>query len=312
VVLGLVLVGALLLSFSKGMSLFSSTYELNLKANSVGGLKTGANVLLSGVVAGNVVGAEVSPEGRGVIIRAKIHERYQLYDDARFVIEQIGFLGDQFVAIYPQKNGGSILKDGDTVMCEEPLNIQEVVRTASGLMQQASQTVKLFNEAVARVDRTVLSEHSLSNVTATLANFRTVSEHAVTMVENIEKLVQTNSPPISISVSNLVRFSEDLEMLASEMTQAVITNRVELTKAVKNLEATTQVLQRLAHQVEAGKGLAGSLIMDDQLKINVSNTVVNLAILSSNLNKYGLLYKPRQPPSAGAVRSIYTGKTPFD
>ncbi len=311
VAVGIILLALLLMSFSKGLSLFTPTYELRLKTASVGGLKNAAAVLMSGVTVGNVVDAQIPSDGKGVILRLKIQERFKIHADARFAIEQIGFLGDQYVAIYPQKNAAPILKSGDIVTADEPLNIQEIVRSAAGLMQGVTQTLKVLNDAVTRVDRTVLGDQSLSNVTTTLSNFRIVSERAVTMIDGVSRIVETNSNPIATSVSNLVRFSAELDNLAGEMQLTVATNRIELTKAVKNLERTTAVLERLANDVESGKGLAGTLIKDQQLQLNLSVAVANLATLSSNLNRYGLLYKPKPPKNEEAPKPLFPGRTPF-
>src|SRR5437016_2884314 len=118
VALGILLVAALLLVFSKGLNLFTPTYELRLRSPTVGGLKNRAAVLLNGVSIGNVVGTEVAPDGRGVIVLARINAKYAIHADARFAIEQIGFLGDQFVAIYQQESKGPILPPGAEVPVE--------------------------------------------------------------------------------------------------------------------------------------------------------------------------------------------------
>jgi len=209
------------------------------------------------------------------------------------------------------ENKGPILQSGQTIGAKESFNLQEVGRSATELIAQFNETLKTLNEAISRVGRTVLSEQTLTNVTSALTNFRVVSDRAVAMIDRVNRLVDTNSPPISTSVSNLVRFSEELDKLAEEMAATVATNRIELTKGVKNLERTTAVLERLANDVEAGKGLAGTLIKDQELKFHVSNLASNLSTLSSNLNKYGLLYKPKQPKTSEAPRSAYPGRTPF-
>src|SRR5438093_981984 len=103
VALGLVLLVLLLMSFSKGLTILTKSYELNLRAPQVGGLKDRAAVLMSGITVGNVVEANIPPDGQGVIIKLKIQEKYKIHADARFRIDQIGFLGDQYVAIYPAK-----------------------------------------------------------------------------------------------------------------------------------------------------------------------------------------------------------------
>src|SRR2546430_5416731 len=56
--------------------------------------------------------------------------RYQIHGDAVFAIDSMGFLGDQYVAIIPGKNGAPVLNDGDEVVCREPFNLQEVARSA--------------------------------------------------------------------------------------------------------------------------------------------------------------------------------------
>src|SRR6185295_7371941 len=119
-IVGLIALALLLLSFSKGVSLFTPTYGLRLKANSVGGLKDRSVVQVSGVTVGSVARAELGPGGKGVTIALKIERKYQIHADARFAIEQIGFLGDQFVAVHPGANSGRVLQDGDEVLCEEP------------------------------------------------------------------------------------------------------------------------------------------------------------------------------------------------
>ena len=54
VFIGLVLLAALMLNFSKGMSFFKKKYELNLRAENAGGIKEKAAVLMSGIQVGNV------------------------------------------------------------------------------------------------------------------------------------------------------------------------------------------------------------------------------------------------------------------
>jgi phospholipid/cholesterol/gamma-HCH transport system substrate-binding protein len=227
------------------------------------------------------------------------------------VIEQIGFLGDQYVAVYPQSNAGAILKDGDEVPCEEPFNLQEIVRSTTGLIQRVNNTLKVLSDAFQRADRTVFSEQSLSNLTVAISNFRQVSDRTLNVMENVQRLVQTNTPSVSISVSNLARFSQDLDKLAAEIHATFASNRVELSSAVKNMESAARVLSGLAEDVEAGKGVAGSLFKDEALQAQLRETFANLATLSSNLTRYGLLYKPKQPKrEAGSKGPVSLGRNP--
>ena len=235
VLIGLGVLGALLAAFSKSSGLLSHTYELKLRANNVSGLKQGSVVLMSGVHVGRVQRAEFAPDGRGVIIRVQIDKKYPVHADARFVIEQLGLLGDQYAAIYPRGNKAPVLADGDQVPIEEPFNFQETIRSATQLIGEFEQTAKTINTMMARLDKTLLSDSSLANATNAIAHFQQLSEHVLTTVDHLNQLLETNSRPIFLSVSNLVQFSGAMDLLAGELSQMVATNKVDFNKAIQSL-----------------------------------------------------------------------------
>lgn len=120
----LVLIGLLLVNFSKGSALFSSNKRLIVRSSNVGGLKKGASVMMSGVQIGIVNELNLASDGRSVLIDCRLQSRYAVHADARIEIEQSGFLGDQFVSIVPMKNEGGILADG----AEKPRNLPSISR----------------------------------------------------------------------------------------------------------------------------------------------------------------------------------------
>src|SRR5690349_6767114 len=115
VFIGIVLIGALMLNFSRGIGVFQPKYDLVMRVHSVAGLKPRSPVLLSGVQIGNVKGVELDQKNKGAIVHLTILKAYPLPNDARFVIEQQGVLGDQFVIIYPGTPGSPLLQDGAVV-----------------------------------------------------------------------------------------------------------------------------------------------------------------------------------------------------
>ena len=288
VFVGLALLAVLLIQFSKGTSLFRGTYELRLQAANVGGLKERASVLLSGVQVGAVSGIQLAPDGKSVTILLKIYSDCKIYGDARFVIEQSGFLGDQFVAIVPTANQGPVLTNNASVDCEPPFNLQEVARSASGLILRIDDTAKKLDSSVTDLRRVVLNEQTLTNFTLAINNLRFASEQAMGTVGDLHVLIATNGERINLAVSNVVFFSQDLLRLADSAQDVVTTNSPEINAAVKNIESSTEVLKKLADDLQAGKGLAGTALQNEQVATNVQAIVYNLAIASSNLNRLGL------------------------
>src|SRR5262245_55777218 len=104
VAIALAVISVLIIGFSKGASIFTPGYTLVVKSENVGGLKAGASVMMAGVPIGSVRSIDLSPDGRYVIVRCRILKRYRIHGDARFEIEQSGFLGDQYISIVPTLN----------------------------------------------------------------------------------------------------------------------------------------------------------------------------------------------------------------
>ena len=266
VLVGLALLAALLIQFSKGTSLFRGTYELRLHADNVGGLKPRSAVLLAGVQVGSVSNIKLAEDGKSVTIFLRIYQNYKnkIYHDERFVIEQSGFLGDQYVSIIPTANQLPLLQDGADVPCEQPFNLQEVARSASGFILRIDETAKKLD----------------------------------TTVSDVNAFIATNGSQIDLAVSNAVFLSQELARLASSARNVISTNSEGISASVKNIESSTEVLKKLMDDLQSGKGLAGTMLKNEQLVTNVQEIADNLAIATGNLDRLGLWHFlwHREPP----------------
>lgn len=288
VLIGLALVALLIIQFSKGTSIFRGTYELRLHADNVGGLKPRAAVLLAGVQVGSVSDIKLADDGKSVTIILKIYKEYEIYHDSRFVIEQSGFLGDEFVSVIPTLNQGEILTNNASVECEAPFNLQEVARGAAGFIERIDETAKKLDASVSDLQRVVLNGQTLTNFSIALNNMRAVTEQAFGAVSNINGIITTNGSQIGLAVSNILFFSQQLDHLADSANGILTTNGAEISNAVKNVESSTEDLKKVMDDLQSGKGLAGTVLQNEQLATNVQNLTANLAIASSNLNRLGL------------------------
>jgi phospholipid/cholesterol/gamma-HCH transport system substrate-binding protein len=311
VLISLILLAGLLISFSKGITLFQSTYTIRMTTSNIGGLRPKANVLMAGVQIGTVADVTLARDGRTATVLLQVHDRYQIHSDAEFVIDALGFLGDQYVGIRPTKNKAPVLKDGDEVFSLEPFNLQEVGRASVGFIQRLDRAAETIGDALTRIDKLVLNEETLTNASLAIHNFRGMSERAMETVDSIDGLFRENTESINLAVGNLVTFSEQLNDLAVVLNETIETNRTEMLSAVKHFEAATETMRAVLEDVHAGQGVVGSLLKDETLQRDVSLVVSNLSVLSSNLNRYGLLYKPKPPRKPAPTSGFpFPGRTP--
>jgi phospholipid/cholesterol/gamma-HCH transport system substrate-binding protein len=316
VFIALVILGVVLLQFSKGTSWFRPNYNLYLTARNVGGLKVRATVLMAGVQVGTVSDIRLNPSGTNVTITLRIYRAYVVRKDARFLIEQSGFLGDQFVAVMPTLNEGPVFEPEEHAQAEPPFNMQEVARSAQGFIVRIDETARKLNDAIVDVRRLLLNEQTLTNLSVAADNMRLASDRALLAVDGVNTLIATNSPSIAVAVSNVVFFSRQINDFGDAFGSALATNSAEFTVAVKNVQSSTVVLKSLLDDVQSGKGLAGNVLRNDELAMNFQRIAGNLAITTSNLNRLGLwgILWSRKPAHAEppGQKSLEAPKKPFD
>jgi len=294
VFIGLALIACAVILFSKGTSFFHGTYNLRLHATNVGGLKPQASVLLAGVQVGNVADIQLADGGKSVTILLKIYNRFKIYHDAHFVIEQQGFLGDNYVSVIPVNNEEPALTNNQDVVCQEPFNLQEVARGAAGFIQRIDVIAKKLDDSVSEMQRDVLNAQTMTNFAASVGNMRLFTEQAMGAVNDINQIINTNGAQIGLAVSNILLMSGDVHGI-------IATNGETFTASMKNIETSTEILTNVMMQLQSGKGLAGTVLQNQELATNVQAIANNLAVASSNLNKLGLWgfmwHKEKSSPS---------------
>jgi len=298
----------LMVQFSKGTSLWRGTYNLKLQTSNVGGLKQQAAVLLAGVQVGTVQQIRLASDGKSVTVLLKIYSDFPIYHDARFVIESAGFLGDQFVSVIPTANTEPKLADGADVSCQEPFNLQEVARSAAGFIQRIDETAKKLDASVTDLRAQVLNAGTLANFGTSITNMKLFTEQALNTVRDINGIVNTNGAQFGIAVSNAVTFSAGLLQLENSAGDILATNSGNINQATKNIAETSATFKQLAVDLQAGKGLAGTVLQNPELATNVQTIAANLAVTSSNLNRLGLwgILWSHKPPTTNTTTNLKT------
>ena len=221
-------------------------------------------------------------------------------------IETAGFLGDQFIAIYPTADLGYVLTNHADVVAREPFNMQEAVAVATEMLLKISQTTTNLNAAVSDVRRLVLTEQKLGSLGASLERFSAVAAEAESAARNLNALVARNTQPVATAVSNfnesvgnLNAFTSQLPALANSLGSLVKSNEADIHTAVMNLEASSATLTNLLTDLQNGRGVAGRILRDEALAVNLSAIAQNLSVTTSNLNTrglWGIMWKQKVPP----------------
>jgi phospholipid/cholesterol/gamma-HCH transport system substrate-binding protein len=251
--------GVLIFLMTGTTGLFSHKINLYSYVDNAGGLRKGAPVRLQGVDVGNVIGIRVVPEKSPtpVEIRMRVSDRYKdfLKSDSLVQLSTAGVLGETFVDIDSRAAAGSPVTDGMTLRAQAVPDLQDVVRSSQGTLQNVDVLLKRADRIMSAVESGQGSVGKLIYDKQLYVNLNS----AVVQVQNI--LNDVNSGRGSIG-----------KLLKDE-------------EIYNKLNASIDKLNSVVEGVNAGQGTLGKLVKDPALYNNANQTLAKANELMTNVNQ---------------------------
>lgn len=285
VLVGLVVAAGLILRFSKQAGGVKNPYRVKVMFPTVSGLVPDASVQYAGIPVGKVEAIQLQEDSRWpVALTLAIEEGVVIRQNAMFAINTSGLLGDKYVDVQPGTKDTPVIQDGDVVEGLPSVDLNEAVAHVRDVLQKVGPTIERVDQALRRLESTVLSEEALGHVTATLANVDTASTNAVELVTSLRDLVTEQRSQVALAIQNVQQASSNLTLTASQVGELVEANAPQITQTMSNLVAGSERIDLLLAGLQRGEGTAGRLLVDPTLHDEVVRLV-------QNWRRYGLLYK---------------------
>jgi phospholipid/cholesterol/gamma-HCH transport system substrate-binding protein len=159
---GIFIVGALLILaggvFLIGRTefLFSSRYRLKAEFSNVVGLVQGAEVRIGGVRQGTVGDISLPKRpGDKVVVSVDLMSATLniIKRDSTASIKSEGLLGSKYVEVSFGSSDAGKLKDGDTIASEHPLDISDLIKTSSEVLDSANSAMQNVESITAKIDQ---------------------------------------------------------------------------------------------------------------------------------------------------------------
>jgi phospholipid/cholesterol/gamma-HCH transport system substrate-binding protein len=135
--------------------LFSSTYQLEAQFDNVVGLDAGGDVRVGGVHSGtvrNIVLPHKPGEKVTVVMDLGKSTHEIIKQDSVVSIETEGLLGNQFLAISFGSYGKAEVRNGDTLASRPPLEMSDLFKKTSGILDTSQEAIQNATRATANLD----------------------------------------------------------------------------------------------------------------------------------------------------------------
>jgi len=272
IMVGIIMIAASLY-WLQGYRLQHNSRIISVRFDDVGTLAVGDRVTVSGVRRGKV--SDLSLTGDGVVVDLLISRDVVLKQDARFVIKNLGLMGERFIAIKPGADT-LLLDTAQIVFGQYDTGLPEVMGLMGDMILELRNLVHSFKQSVG-------SDSSLAKFNRTVSNLESVSESmAGFMSRNTNKLDQT--------AENFLKASGDLKNLVANTTPGVDStiNRFDRASAqletlVSRLDTLSVSARKFADRLESNDGTLQALVDDRRLYDDLRQAADNLDDLINDI-----------------------------
>ena len=243
----------------------SNNNKFYVKYNNIDGLEKSNDITINGGVIGQVTDLVLMPSNNSWLVEVTIDEQKvleQLTTQSIFEIQDDGFLGTKiiFLKLHP----GEKIYPGDTL-----------IGSSNGLMAQFSSQFDGFD---------------IQQIVVPLLDFL---DKVTILTNDIDKIITSNEKSINGLISNSEEFVKkisksynDLDKLISNLSKfSDDLSQVSLPDLSSNLNKDLKKLNSILDKIDKGNGSAAKIINDDDLIIEIEQTMSSVKSLVEDFEK---------------------------
>lgn len=271
------------MNFLKSKKVFSDDNRLYAVFPQADGLEVSSPVLVKGFRIGTVDKVSFDIKTSQVYVTLTVDGQYDLPASSEAQITSTSILGGKVIEVKLGKDNSRFLKSGDTIRSVFSPSITESLGEEYGKLKiTASEIVDKLNSALDGINR-VLSEKNTQELSATLANLRSISD-------NVDKVVGDESANLTRIIDNLAvlsaslkKMTPDLERGASNLAVLSDTLRAQGPTLIASAAGSIYNLNMILAKINSSQGSAGKLINETELYDNLNATIESLRLLMDDL-----------------------------
>jgi phospholipid/cholesterol/gamma-HCH transport system substrate-binding protein len=279
ITLGAVIVVAAVFLVGGREGIFTTSYPLYARFNSVEGLKKGAAVRLLGIDVGTVTDIRIS--NRIALVNMKIFadSRKFIKQDSRAMIETEGLVGNKYVILTPGSDEAKTVQPGDTLNSIESPQLSQIILETR---QTIASVKKMVDEFTGILGEVRTGKGTIGKLLTDEGVYLALKRATYEADSSLRKVSDKFS-----EMSNIIsNFAGSLNGLVSK-TDSILTG---VDFVVQNFDTTSLTVKHVVAQLDTGRGLVSTLlhdraVYDTSLKV-VTSTLAAVREAQTGLRRF--------------------------
>ncbi|MDT0608439.1 MlaD family protein [Croceitalea rosinachiae] len=260
-------------SYLKSSSFFDDSSTFYAVYDNVGGLQSGTQVSINGLVVGNVTSIRFKDNQFKSIVTFSINEGYGFSKNSLAEIYDTGIIGGKGIQIIPVFDDGVTAKSGDTLQSRVKPGLTDLVQENLTPLQMKVEGAVTHADSLLMNVNDVLDYKTRLELRQSIAGLnKLVSSFQVT-ASALNQVLTDNKEELDSSIKNVNTITANFSELSKELAKS------DLAGTISGLQGTVDNLNMVLSKIEKGEGSLGKLAHDDEFYNNLSNASRELDLL---------------------------------
>ncbi|WP_190808435.1 MlaD family protein [Flagellimonas sp. S3867] len=261
------------LSYLKSSSLFENHKTLYAVYDHVGGIQSGTQVTINGVVVGNVVGIKFKDNKFKSVVTFSVNEGYEFSKNSSAEIYDTGIIGGKGVQIHPVFDGAPMAISGDTLKSSIKPGLTALVQEKLTPLQLKVEGAVSHADSLLINVNDVLDDRTRLELRQSIAGLNELISSFKSSADKLNTLLESNKGQLDRSLKNVDKITGNFSKLSDSLANSG------LAETVANFQTTVTRLNNVLGKIEQGEGSLGKLANDEKLYENLTEASKQLDLL---------------------------------
>jgi phospholipid/cholesterol/gamma-HCH transport system substrate-binding protein len=271
-------------SYLKGTSIFDNDKVLYAAYEDVEGLVVGAKVTINGFSVGKVKNIDFDENYQNILVSFNVRNDLSFSNQSVAQLYEAGLIGGKAIAIIPQYDSATAIKDGDILPSEIKPGLTELVNQQIAPLQDKIEGLLTSADSLFAGVSNVLNYESQNNLKLALNGLTESISNINNLSKSMSRIVNANEKVFNSTMGHVESTSKNLSQLTDSL------SKIEFGVTMKNMEVASEQLKSILSNLEEGNGSAGKLLNDDALYTELLHSSEALEALLTDLKDHPKKY----------------------
>lgn len=273
----LVLLGilAVIMGFSylKSSSIFDNSRTFYAVYDHVGGLQSGTQVSLNGLVVGNVSSIRFKDASGKLLVTFVVNNEFEFSENSKVELFDTGIIGGKGLQIIPAFDGGPNAKSGDTLATSSKPGLTELVQQKLTPLQMSLESTFSDADTLLTNINSILDDGTKRDLRQSIANLNVLLSTFQGSATKLNTLLEENGSQLDSTLKNVNTITNNFAKISDTLANAGIG------QSITDLQKTVASLNMVLGKIERGEGTLGKMALDEELYNNLTEVSRELDLL---------------------------------